>query len=320
MIVVLITIMLLNLVPAGVVLAAQAQPTDLELQEITVFENTREENDQCWMIKYFVDFDTLPDETVADLFLFRLLDTDDSEIASTTAYPYYSRGYELGIVSFYFEAADAPTWESGLTVQFTGNPLVDWTGGPPVVETSSITWHTGESADMQQLAAAHIITLASDLEAAWDVEMITSTSGVTILSDTGLAYFLNVISYLRGIAPLAIGEYIFPADYPETSPAEHQTSVTLLDRISGTILDITPMERSMGMPEGALTALIYYGACIAFLLYLANKKNVKKGLVWLADLIVIGGALIGVPFLVTIVFAFVSLISTVYVIYKGATA
>ena len=300
------------------VLAAVSQPTDLEIQEVTAWENAREDDDQLYLIKYYIDFDELPDENVDELFIFRLLDEDDDEITSATAYPYYSQGYELGVVAFYIESEDAPTWGGDLSVEISGNPLIDWDGDPPTTSTTSITWNTGTTEEMNELLSAKIVYLASQLEVAWDVEMTTTASGMTILSDTGVAYFIRVVPYLSEVAPYCGGQQIYTPTYPDTKPGDDTYATTLIEALDGTIFDLSGPARSFHTSPGVLAACLYYPFVVFMLILLALKFKLGKSLMFIACFFVIAGAFIGVPLIVTIVAALLAGGSTLWVLYKGA--
>ena len=86
-------------------LASIPQPTILEIQEIAAYENAREEGDQLYIVKYYIAINST--YNADDLFIFRLLDEDDDEIAHTTPYPFNNYGYGLGMVAFYLDADEA---------------------------------------------------------------------------------------------------------------------------------------------------------------------------------------------------------------------
>jgi len=306
---------LLFITPA---LAAVSQPTDLEIQEATAWQNVREDGDQLYLIKYYIDFATLPDENVNELFIFRLLDADDNEITSTTAYPYYNQGYKLGIVAFYIEPEDIPTWGSSLSVQIIGNPLIDWDGDPPCTTTTSIIWNTGTTSKMHELLSAKIAFLASKLEEAWDVEMTIVASGMTVLSDTGSTYFVRVVPYLTEVAPYCQGQQIYTPDYPDDKPGEDTYATTLIEALDGTVFDLSRPARSFNTSPGAIAASFYYPLVVVLLILLARKFKLGKSIMFIASFFVVAGAFIGVPLIVTIVAALLAGGSTLWVLYKGA--
>lgn len=298
--------------------ASIPQPTILEIQEIEAYENSREEGDQLYIVKYYIAINAT--YNADDLFIFRLLDENDDELAHVTPYPFNNYGYGLGVVAFYLDADEAPDWQDSLSVQVIGNPLVDWAGDPPTTSSSLINWHTDTTGEIQQLVSIEVMSLASELERSWNVEMTTTTQGVTILSDTGASYFLRVVPYLATVAPYVLGQYTFEPDYPvDEKPPSDDYATSLETAIEGTIFDLSGPARSMGISRGALTASIYYAFVIGLFVMLIVKKGLKKGMMLLLWPFVIAGAFIGVPLIVTILGGFACLVSTSWLIYKGVS-
>lgn len=304
------------------VLASIASPDTLQIQDVQVYENGRESGDQLYLIPYYIHYETEPDETAEELFILRLLDSEGSEIASTKPYAFYNDGYDLGVMAFYLDADDAPDFEASLTVQLTGDPLADWTGDVPLVTTDGITWTTGQTDEIRRIISTRIITLASELEQAWTTEMITTTQGTTILSSTGAAYFLRVVPYLPTLASYALGTYTFTPDFPDGDVTDNDYADQLEAAIDGTLLDLSPIIRSMPaatrLSRGAVLGIIYYTCLAGLLLAIVSKKKLKKGTGLLAFAAIIGLSFFGVPLTVAIIAAFISLISISYVILKQA--
>ena len=87
-----VLIALLGILALTVPVAASVeQPTTLEIQEISAYENTREDGDQLWIVQYYIAINTTYNAN--QLFIFRLFDEDDDELSSVTPYPYYNQGY-----------------------------------------------------------------------------------------------------------------------------------------------------------------------------------------------------------------------------------
>ena len=307
-------------VPVG---AEVEHPTSLRIETIEAFQNTREDGDQLYLIRYYVSLNTT--YNAQQLFLFRLFDEDDNEIANTRPYPYNNDGFGMGVVAFYLDEAEAPDWQSGVYVKVAGNPLVDWDGDPPSATGSIITWTTGTEAEMQIAVSGAILSLANTLTTYWGVAMTTTSQGVTILTDYGANYFLQAVPYLSEVAPYCLGQYVFGPEYPENKPEAGTSwgtgfSDELEAAIDGTIFDISGPARSMGVSRGTLTATIYYGLVGLFFALLIGKLGLRKGLMMLLWPFVIGGAFFGVPLVVTILGAFLCLLATVWVFYKGSPA
>jgi hypothetical protein len=317
-----ILIIILSVISSLPVMASIASPDTFQIQDVQVYENGRESGDQLYLVTYYIHYDSEPDETAEELFILRLLDGTGSEITSTKPYAFYNDGYDLGVMAFYLDADDAPDYEASLTVQLTGDPLADWTSDVPVTTTDGIIWTTGESAEIREIISTRVIYLASTLEQAWTTEMITTTQGTTILSDTGAAYFLRVVPYLDTLAPYALGQYTFTPDFPDVDVTDNDYADDLEAGIDGTILDLSPIIRSLPaearLSRGTVLGIIYYMAFFAILLALVNRVKLKKGTGLLAFAAIIGFSFFGVPLAVAIIAAFVALISISYVVLKQA--
>ena len=315
-------LVLLGICPIPV-LAAVALPDSLEIQMVQAYQNTREDGDQLYLVTYYINYEAeedMPNEDAGELFIFRLLDADGNEVASAKPFPFYNYGYGSGVVAFYFEPDEVPIWRSSLSVQIIGNPLIEWSGGdPPITTTDSMTWNTGTTEEIQKLVSAKIIYLATQLEQAWAVEMTAVSGGMTILSDTGASYFLRVVPHLIEVGPYVLGQYTFTPEFPEGKPSEDTYANTLVEALDGTIFDLSGPARSLKTSPGVLAASIYYPLVVAFFILLLNKQKLNKGTMFLVWPFVIAGAFIGVPLIVTILAAFISFVSTTWVIYKGTT-
>jgi hypothetical protein len=297
------------------------QPTDLDIQDVSAYENAREIGDQLYIITYYIDFDDLPEDSAAELFMFRLLDETDDEIIAANPYTFYNRGYGMGVVAFYLDAGDAPDWEGDYTVQIVGNPVgVSWNGTAPSTTTTSIDWTTGDTEDIQEYISAEIAYIAAELEQSWAVEMTTTQLGATVLSDSGRNYFLAVVPYLSEVAPYVMGQYTYTPTWPEESPATDNWGDELESAVDGTIFDLGPIIRahpSTGLSTGIVKAAIYYTLVVAFFILLLGKHKLSKGTMLLVWPFMVAGIFIGVPLSWTIIVAFLALASTVWVFYKG---
>jgi len=301
-------------------LAAVAQPSDLSILNVQAYENSKEDGDQLYIISYLVDFAGEYSDSIDELFIFRLLDEDGAELASAEAYPYYNQGYGRGVVAFYLAPGECPAWGSAVSIELSGNPLVDWDGDTPSTTATAVTWTTDSHSEIGQVVSGKIIYHASQLEQVWEVEMTQVSGSSTILSETGAAYFLRVVPYLSEVAPYVLGQYVFPAEYPAEKPTEDTYASDLEELISGSIFDLSATAEDWGMSRGALTGMIYYPFVALILGLLLFKKRIKKGLLLLAWPFVIAGAFIGVPLTVTIIAAFLAFVSTILVtVYRHST-
>lgn len=301
----------------GPVAASVPQPTVLEIQSITAYQNAREEGDQLYLIMYEITGNYT--QNADQLFIFRLRDNDEV-LATATPFPYHDRGYGLGVVAFYLSPDDAPTWEGNVSVQVIGNPLADWDGSLPGTTLDDITWNTGTTADIQNLIAAKIIYLATILGQDWDAELVGSAQGMVSLTSAGASYFLMGVPYATDMVPFVFGQYIFTPDYPiDEKPASDSYADDLIDAVKGTVFDLRSTAREWGISRGALATALWYTFVVGFFIFLIQKRRLNRGTVLLFWPFVIAGAFFGVPLMVTVMASFFSLISTVWVFYKGTT-
>ena len=300
------------------VAASTPNPDELEIQGVWVYENYHVDYDQLYIIKYYIGYDTLPQDSASKLFLFRLFDDTDSPVAIVRPYSYHDKGYGLGVAAFYLDPDDALVWESSITVYLTGDPLVDWAGGIPSTSTTIVAWNTGTTAEVKDLVAAKILSLAAELEQDWGITLTTTSAGTTVLNSEGQAYFQAVIPYLTETVPYVIGQYVFGPDYPiDPKPAPDGYAESLQDAVAGTIFDLSGPARSLGISQGQLTAILYYPFVIALIVMLIMRAGLRKGAMVIAWPFVVAGAFFGVPLFITILASFLCLLVTVWLFYKG---
>lgn len=309
---------MVSLILVAPVMADEEQPTTLEIQEIEAFENTREDGDQLYIAQYYIAQNS--SYNARQLYIFRLFDEDDNELTHTTAYPYTNDGFGMGVVAFYVDADEAPTWASGVYVKVVGNPLISWNGSAPSTSSSIITWNTGDQSETQIAASGYILELAGELTIYWGVEMTTTVQGVTVLTDIGAVYFTNTVPYLAEVAPYCLGQYTFTPDYPiDEKPATDDYATWLEASVEDTVFDLGPVARAHGWNANTMRTGFYYAFIIALFVLLITKGKLNKGTMLLFWPFVVAGAFFGVPLAVTIIAGFLTLISTVWIFYKGTT-
>lgn len=314
---------LLGILTLGLPVSAQpADPTTLVINEVSAYENALAEGDQLYLVMYTIHYATLPVKAgnityrADELFIFRLLD-GTTEVTSAKPFPFYNNGFGLGVVAFYLDPEDAPTWESSLTVELTGDPLAGWIGTPPQVSTDVISWTTGTTGDIQEDVSTKILVLASRLQQSWDVTLLATVQSLTVLNEVGQTYFAGVVPYLNQIAPYAMGSYTFAPDFPGDKPSDMTYAAELEEGILDTLFDVSAVASSWGMSRGVLTAVLYYAFVVVFFVLLMYKAGMRKGMMLLLWPFVIGGAFFGVPLVVTILGGFACLMATVWVFYKA---
>lgn len=302
-------------------------PSSLSIDGVWVYRNCREAGDQLYLVSYNISYGTNPTEDASEAYLVRLMD-GATELKATRPYAYYNDGYGEGVASIYFDAVDAPTWIGNYTMLLVGNPFLSWNGTVPEAELNGFNiWQDNDIAITRVVLSGRIATLATDLETAWGQDMVNlSDTGQQVLTNYGLAYFINVVPYLSGIAP-----YVFADDQgrgsgvvrPEIPDEVVDTTYadSLVSDIIGTPFDLTAMATSFGTSRGAMTAILYYGILAVIVIILARKLGTIKPMMLLSIPLVILGAFIGVPLIVTILAGLAALAYISWTLfYKSSTA
>jgi hypothetical protein len=193
-------------VPANRALAI-ADPSSIELNSITAFQNTSETNDILFLARYDVNYGSIPTETITEAFIFRLMD-GVTELAATAPFSFVNSGYDEGAIAIYFSASQVDlgsiVWEDpNYEVRLQGNPSVF--ASPPIIINSSIIWNSvlTTQSDLQDL----VIEISRELEINWapytdpDIELVSTNAGGNILTQNGEDYWTNVIPNARLAAP-----------------------------------------------------------------------------------------------------------------------
>lgn len=176
-----------------------------------------EEGDMLITLHYTISYETLPDDPVDETFIFRVMDEDGvTQLAATTAYPFADDGYGQGLVSWYFAADDAPTWEGAYILRICGNPSAF--EDPPeynyTLESSDYTSETTQAGNQDDLAT-RVLDVAMDLEIAWDASLLDLSDVGVVLGTTGESYFRYAIPGLQVMAPSVFYTYVAQTDYTE---------------------------------------------------------------------------------------------------------
>ena len=230
---VLAFILLLFLVtPALAIPNPDSGPT---IESVSIYRHTLETDDTLIVVQYYLDYTTNPSETINQAFFGRFMSADGSELANVAPYAYYDKGYDHGIFSMYLDASYVSYWNTGCTVRFEGNPMLDWAGTPPSTTTSTLNWHaTSTSQATRLLLGSDIIQIANSLSNYWSVALTTETAIGTLLSSYGEQYFTNAIPNLRTMCPNIFSGGVVAPVYEEKEFTKSYRD-TLLGRWDGTM-------------------------------------------------------------------------------------
>lgn len=192
------------------VFADQADPDDPPtVESISIYRNLLETGDFFAIVKANIPYASTPNATAQEAFIWQLLATDNTTVlGQTTVYDYSDSGYGWNVFGFYFDAADAPTWNQLYTLRLVGSPAIFDT--PPyyyypiaLSNYSSIT-----SSEAAKIAlSSEILTLAASLDIHWGLTSTTSllyeSETGTVLSIYGEAFFRGAIFGVQALAPYA---------------------------------------------------------------------------------------------------------------------
>ena len=248
---------------ASVAQAAPAQPDTLTIDDVQAYRDLSETGDLLLIAEYNIAYAVLPADTAQVNFLFRLRDSSDATIATNTPYPFTTDGYGMGVASLYLTAAQVTAaslgaWPfSGLDVLLQGNPAIFTTIPTFEFPLSSGDYSTGSGQETNQTQlTTELVSIASSLQTAWDVTLLTN-EGNRIDSGTGSLYFSLAIPGILQLAPSAF------AVSSETPTFEDQTFTDTLADTADARFDsvgwLNPafdqLADDLGLPRGMLQGL-----------------------------------------------------------------
>ncbi len=120
---------------------AQVREADsVSIDGVNVYRNCLEFLDQLYLVKYDIQYTTIPERPVNETYLVRLRN-GAAELATVRPYAYFNDGYALGYASIYFTSATAPAWEGAYNMDIIGNPTLQW------MDSTAITAMEGAVSD-----------------------------------------------------------------------------------------------------------------------------------------------------------------------------
>ena len=306
-------------------LAISNNPLPFSINHVYGYTNAIQTGDMMFLIDFTVEYNNvipttittpttttstitttvIPPETIDDTYLVRLTSGDGAtEYYDAKPYGFYNNGFDEGVVAIYLSYYDVATLglttSSSLKIWLSGNPAADWTGGsPPSISTTTIVWNNQPSSITitQKEITQQVLNEAIILQNAWnDTTNYTlyqsAPSGGSLLSTQGGAYFSTVVPYLSTISPNILSAYSPNITIKKnifTQGAQSQID----SLISGTILDLTPLATTLGIPRRLLTSILWIALIIFVIVILTQAvKSYKPALLFSFPMIACG-ALIG---------------------------
>ncbi len=276
--------------------AVISQPT--ETPTISTFKanhNLVELGDMLIYAGYDIPYDSVPNVTAEQSFMFRLMDsTLTTELASIAPFAYseFSNGYNKGVISFYFEASTAPTWGVQYYIRISENPSqfsapVSWDYLIPTTAYSSLTSQT----DNQIELASNIKEMAHTLQSEFGHTILEPSSGGNVLSSPyGETYFRGAIYGIQVMAPTLFLVQLVQLDTTSTNwttaqfdTYEHRFDATWVgpaENATASQFGVTP-SAIMSVP----VLLLCIGACIVSSM---KYHRIEPGLVGCAVFLIMG--------------------------------
>lgn len=216
-----------------------------DIPAVYVYEDLAETGDIGVLVEYFIDYTIAgtPTETVTESYIVAFIDIDGTtQLKAVAPYTFVAggdSGYNHGLAWIYFTAAEATAIDEAdvllYNVWLMGNPTLTWAGDPPKQTAGITNWYNSTYAT-NQILASRIITYAGNFETQWStaLDLVSITSVGNRLTTLGAAYFENVITDLREIAPTAFADGTLS---PIISDIDYSTSfgATVEDGAVGTV-------------------------------------------------------------------------------------
>lgn len=296
------------------VFATVALPTSMTIDSTYAYRNLKESGDMLFLTEYHVNYPAgaYPTELANQTVILRLMD-GSTELSNAQPYCYFSNGYQGGVVSFYFSAAQVTAlsivWGNSYTVALTGNPLISWTGGvTPIASPEGITvWYgtspviTSTSGQRSGLSS-RILALGLALGQEWGVCLIAPQGSNNYLSNAqttstaggyGEAYFPFTISYLRDMAPSIFLAQTQAPVFPTSNPG-NANQVAVEGQLVGSPLDVTPAATIFGVSRMFVSTIMVLAGCMMFIVFASRKEpGFGRYATLVAAVVVIFGAAAG---------------------------
>lgn len=203
---------------------AVADPDQIEIISVKVFQNLWETGDQLYFVEYNVEYATEPDEPASDTYSFQIYSDNGTELMAQTALNYY----QVHIVSIYCTPSTALVWGTSYQIRIGGNVAIPFPSGTPEERRSlsSSDWIEGDTDTSRELFGDYIIQRAADLEDRWG-GVITLLSTDNKLNETGVVTFGEAVPGLIDICPDIFETAAEQLEYEETTtPTAAQTAAT----------------------------------------------------------------------------------------------
>lgn len=251
-------IIIISVFPVAVV-ADPPDPDPFEIGTPAVFQDIFVTDDFLLLMPYEIMQYPQMEVPIGQQFFFRLIDTDgETQLAAAMPYAFYNIGYGKGIVSFYFDADDAPDWGESYNLRIDCNPLYF---SDSLSTSRDLNPGDYSSLSNQPLALAdYILTQAAILEINWGVKLYDTSSTGIILTATGQTYFATTIPGLDQVCPSIMAASVADPNWDDT-PQGHSAADSWSSQWDDTKVKILLEEagNKLGIAWNAVSGGILFG-------------------------------------------------------------
>lgn len=320
---ILIALTFIILMPVAV-MADTAAPNTTAINESHVWRNVLETGDYLLVCRYAVNYTSVPALDIDETFTFRLMAANNTyEYGAVNAYPYQNKGYGQGIVSWYFDADNAPPWGQTYWIRLEGKAIAF--DDPPIYTFNLAAMdYSGKTvrSEVQAEIAEILIEMAKTVGGSWSpaVELTEEGETSTILSTYGEAYFRPAIPGIQTMSP----GLFFLQIYDVTVTAE-AWSTNQSDAAAGIVQNTTAGEGVSGVADlfnmsfSVVAMIPIVLLCIVLMVLGAIQQNIIAGIMGSSFVLTTATAFGWFPMPVLMIIAFFSGVFILYhILFKNS--
>ena len=248
-------------------------PTSVIIREVNVYRSLLEEDDMLLLLRYKIDYSTIPSEPVNETFLVRLRSSDGTtQIGVNTPQAYRDNGYGESITSLYLTPdeveADSISWHDALVLRLEGNPTSFTDPDAATFTLATESYSTGDNSreNNRRQLTARILAICKELQEEWGGSLLLDETAIgSRLTATGELFVGLTIPGIRAMAPEAYTvQSLDPNQRPESFTGAGQDSAE--DRYQGTfwIAAFDSLNEAWSLPSKTVqTALFIALTCFA---------------------------------------------------------
>lgn len=294
----------LMLLPATAYAVQPADPDDISIRSVGVYQNIFETGDMLFVISCDIEYTVEPAGNASSNFLFSLYNASNSTLISPVRPVSY---YQESVTSIYRTAAQVTSsglvWGSNYRVRVGGNPTVfgNLTEGISMTTRtlSSSDWVVGNAATSREALRVWCLAQAAWMQTERGVALLVSVPDVLYALNTlGRIMFLEGIPNLDSVVPLLFQASVGTNEYEDdevTGAYEEETSVS--NRLGDAVADSFEGIGDYFGVSGQTTAGMFWALImvIAASIVFAYSGNTVAAILLCAPLLILGAELGLVP-------------------------